>query len=234
MLLEVNRVTRTFVRRKEEFAAVDEVSFHLDAGSFVALVGRSGNGKTTLLNMITGLLRPTDGTVKVNGEDLTQLDDEKLSRLRNRTIGYVTQRETLISGLSVFNNVMLPALMHLERTKKTAGGGEPTREDYEKRAEALLRELQVEDLADSYPRELSGGEIRRVAIARALVMSPKLFIADEPTGDLDADSTKLVMQLLRRTADEGAGVIMVTHDSDAIGYADRVYHMDRGRLLPSA
>lgn len=232
MLLDVNRVTRTFVRRKEEFAAVDEVCLKLDSGSFVALVGRSGNGKTTLLNMITGLLHPTDGTVKVNGEDLSQLDDEKISYLRNRTIGYVTQRETLISSLSVFNNVMLPALIHV-RTKKTRGGNSAALEDFEKRAEHLLGELQVEHLVDSYPKELSGGEIRRVAIARALVMRPQLFLADEPTGDLDTDSTKLVMQLLRRTADEGAAVIMVTHDSDAIGYADRVYTMDRGKLLQS-
>ncbi|MDO5719708.1 MAG: ABC transporter ATP-binding protein [Actinomycetaceae bacterium] len=232
MLLDVNRVTRTFVRRNEEFAAVDEVSFTLDAGSFVALTGRSGNGKTTLLNMITGLLRPTDGTVKINGEDLSQLDDEKISYLRNRTIGYVTQRETLISSLSVFNNVMLPALIH-GRTKKTGNGNGAALEDFEKHAEHLLDELQVDHLGDSYPKELSGGEIRRVAIARALVMGPKLFIADEPTGDLDADSTQLVMQLLRRTADEGAAVLMVTHDNDAIGYADRVYTMDRGKLLQS-
>lgn len=171
MFLDVNRVTRTFVRRNEEFAAVDEVSFQLDSGAFVALAGRSGNGKTTLLNMITGLLRPTDGTVKINGEDLSQLDDEKISYLRNRTIGYVTQRETLISSLSVFNNVMLPALIH-GRTNKTKDGDGVALEDFEKHAEHLLGELQVEHLVDSYPKELSGGEIRRVAIARALVMRP--------------------------------------------------------------
>ncbi|NEG89327.1 ATP-binding cassette domain-containing protein [Bifidobacterium aerophilum] len=257
-VLEIHDLTREFKRRGTPFAAVDHVNLSVDAGRFVAIVGRSGNGKSTLLNLITGLLKPTSGTVSVDGQVVGSLGDRDMARLRNRTIGFVTQSATLLANLTVLDNVILPAVMMgepLAEESSDAGRDDchPTRNGNEsdldmpdviapaeeepahedglaRRARMLLESLQVSDLADCYPKELSGGEMRRVSIARALMNRPKLLIADEPTGDLDADSTAIVMRLLRKTADSGAAVLMVTHDPDALDYVDLTWRMDRGIL----
>ncbi|NEG96167.1 ATP-binding cassette domain-containing protein [Bifidobacterium sp. SMB2] len=279
MLLDVRELTREFVRRGRTFAAVDHVDLQIDDGDFVAIVGRSGNGKSTLLNMICGLLKPSDGTVLVCGRNVAELDDRDLSLLRNRVVGFVTQSQTLLPNLTIVDNVMLPALMFPKepldivsssddgpdaavtvnavsmgessgigktdvadpdmpdvivpmRVEQTGADRSP--DGYERRAMALLADLGIADLAGSYPRELSGGEMRRASIARALMNGPRLLIADEPTGDLDAESTAVVMRLLRSVADSGTAVLMVTHDADAMPYADRIITMDAGRLTESA
>ncbi|PST49881.1 ABC transporter ATP-binding protein [Bifidobacterium callitrichos] len=219
-LLHIEDLTRSFVRRGEPFDAVSHVDLDLASGDFIAIVGRSGNGKSTLINMIAGLVRPSGGFVEVEGRRVADMTDRELSRMRNRTIGFVTQEQTLLGNLPVLDNVILPATFFPD------GPGE----DLMDRALGLLRELGVEDLAGCYPRELSGGEMRRMSIARALIGSPRLIIADEPTGDLDMDSTTTVMRLLRQRADAGVGVLMVTHDPDAVRYADTVYRMDAGVL----
>ncbi|MEQ6143036.1 ABC transporter ATP-binding protein [Bifidobacterium breve] len=294
-LLELVDLTRQFVRRGTPFDAVSHVDLTIDAGEFVAIVGRSGNGKSTLINMVAGLVRPSSGTVRVDGREVTELSDKELSLLRNRTIGFVTQSQTLLGNLTVLDNVILPATMFpdalpfMEAENKddaavqkqnnmaetepcieseadngsasdensTESSTEPdpfmpdviapiTGTDQSlysalgqpdvltERAKHLLTQLGVADLADSYPRELSGGEMRRVSIARALMNQPKLLIADEPTGDLDQESTDIVMQLLRSQADNGTAILMVTHDPDALEYADKVYRMDAGVLSMAA
>ncbi|SDK39528.1 ABC transporter ATP-binding protein [Bifidobacterium breve] len=294
-LLELVDLTRQFVRRGTPFDAVSHVDLTIDAGEFVAIVGRSGNGKSTLINMVAGLVRPSSGTVRVDGREVTELSDKELSLLRNRTIGFVTQSQTLLGNLTVLDNVILPATMFpdalpfMEAENKddaavqkqnnmaetepcieseadngsasdensTESSTEPdpfmpdviapiTGTDQSlysalgqpdvltERAKHLLTQLGVADLADSYPRELSGGEMRRVSIARALMNQPKLLIADEPTGDLDQESTDIVMQLLRSQADNGTAILMVTHDPDALEYADKVYRMDAGVLSTAA
>ncbi|KND53006.1 ABC transporter ATP-binding protein [Bifidobacterium breve] len=294
-LLELVDLTRQFVRRGTPFDAVSHVDLTIDAGEFVAIVGRSGNGKSTLINMVAGLVRPSSGTVHVDGREVTELSDKELSLLRNRTIGFVTQSQTLLGNLTVLDNVILPATMFpdalpfMEAENKddaavqkqnnmaetepcieseadngsasdensTESSTEPdpfmpdviapiTGTDQSlysalgqpdvltERAKHLLTQLGVADLADSYPRELSGGEMRRVSIARALMNQPKLLIADEPTGDLDQESTDIVMQLLRSQADNGTAILMVTHDPDALEYADKVYRMDAGVLSMAA
>lgn len=266
-MLEINDLTREFTRRGTRFAAVDHVSFSMDQGELVAIIGRSGNGKSTLLNLIAGLLKPTSGTVEIDGRNVSKLSDKELSQLRNATLGFVTQGQTLLGNLTVLDNVILPAVL-FGPAKKTvvpddvaapgeadaAGAADSAREQddtdmpdvidddltaehepdaLERRATMLLDRLGVADLSDSYPKELSGGEMRRVSIARALMNGPKLLILDEPTGDLDATSTTMVMRLLRNVADETAAVLIVTHDGDTLPYADRVYDMDAGRLTPA-
>lgn len=294
-LLELVDLTRQFVRRGTPFDAVSHVDLTIDAGEFVAIVGRSGNGKSTLINMVAGLVRPSSGTVHVDGREVTELSDKELSLLRNRTIGFVTQSQTLLGNLTVLDNVILPAtmfpdalpFMEAENTDDAAAQKQNNTAETEpciesmadngsasdenstesstepdpfmpdviapitgtdqslysalgqpdvltERAKHLLTQLGVADLADSYPRELSGGEMRRVSIARALMNQPKLLIADEPTGDLDQESTDIVMQLLRSQADNGTAILMVTHDPDALEYADKVYRMDAGVLSTAA
>lgn len=245
-LLVVDDLTRRFRRRGKDFDAVSHVDLVMDEGDFVAIVGRSGNGKSTLISMIAGLIEPTSGTVRVDGEIVGRMDDRTLSRLRNQTIGFVMQSQTLLSNLTVLDNVVLPATLFDDAAgaagpaaQSVVSGGEAsdampedaiTPDPLNERAMALLERLGVADLAGSYPKELSGGEMRRVSIARALMNGPRLLIADEPTGDLDQESTEVVMNLLRGLADEGTAVLMVTHDSEALGYADYALRMDAGVL----
>ncbi|MBW3080007.1 ABC transporter ATP-binding protein [Bifidobacterium saguinibicoloris] len=228
-LLHVEDLTKCFTRRGEPFDAVSHVSLVVDEGEFVAIVGRSGNGKSTLINMIAGLVRPTSGFAAIDGRDVSKLRDRELSVLRNRTLGFVTQGQTLLPNLTVLDNVVLPATMFPDGATGRSGG----RDDEDAvvgRALGLLRRLGVEDLAGCRPRELSGGEARRVSIARALMNGPRLLIADEPTGDLDQESTGIVMGLLRESADHGTAILMVTHDPDALKAVDRIHRMDAGRL----
>lgn len=280
-LLTLTDLTRQFVRRGTPFDAVSHVNLTVDAGEFIAIVGRSGNGKSTLINMVAGLIRPTSGAVSVAGRNMADLGDKALSVLRNRTIGFVTQSQTLLGNLTVLDNVILPATMfpeplpfaqNAEATDAVAqvdavastdavaqaaatndeaavdlfmpdviapitdrenmpSNTAASRPDlFATRSRMLLTQLGVADLADSYPRELSGGEMRRVSIARALMNQPSLLIADEPTGDLDQESTDIVMRLLRDQVNNGTAILMVTHDPDALEYADRVYRMDAGVL----
>ncbi|PJM77358.1 ABC transporter ATP-binding protein [Bifidobacterium felsineum] len=273
-LLVLCDVTRQFIRRGKPFNAVDHANLIVDEGEFIAVVGRSGNGKSTLINMVTGLIRPTSGSVTVDDCNVAALSDNELSRLRNRTLGFVTQGHTLLGNLTVLDNVILPATMFPDSLPfacddegEVSEEGQSLSDDevsaadsslpdtivpfaYDSgaksadaqniqagqrralisRAQDLLNQLGIADLADSYPRELSGGEMRRVSIARALMNQPKLLIADEPTGDLDQESTDIVMRLLRAQADNGMAILMVTHDPDALAWADTVYRMDAGVL----
>jgi len=246
-LLVVDDLTKRFRRRGREFDAVSHVDLVMDEGDFVAIVGRSGNGKSTLITMIAGLTRPTSGVVRVDGCDIGAMDDATLSGTRNRVIGFVMQSQTLLSNLTVLDNVVLPATLFADSRRQSfdtasgasiadgkiegGQGGEGVVVDpLNERAMALLERLGVADLAGSYPRELSGGEMRRVSIARALMNGPRLLIADEPTGDLDRESTDIVMRLFRSLADAGTAILMVTHDPEALGYADYTLRMDAGVL----
>ena len=218
--LEARGVAKKFFRKTREsaqdFYAVQPMDFSLRAGETVVLKGRSGSGKSTLLNMMAGLLEPSEGSVRFDGTDLYALSDVELSKLRNCSVGVVPQGHTAIHSLTVVQNVMLPHLMYRD------DGG------CEKRALELLAQLGIRNLADSYPSELSGGELRRVSIARALMCEPKVVFADEPTGDLDDENTAVVLQVLRDCADSGAAVMIVTHEQVAESYADRTLRMDAG------
>ncbi len=201
-----------------EFDAVSNVSLELMPGELVVLMGRSGGGKSTLLNMLAGLLEPSEGTVTFEGKNLYAMGDEERSRLRNESFGVMPQGQTPLYSLSVIQNVTLPQLMYREE----AG--------IEGRAMDLLDELGIKPLADAYPEELSGGELRRMAIARALLGKPRILLADEPTGDLDDESTRMVLEKLQAAAQAGAAVLIATHDQATISYADRVLNIDGGVL----
>ena len=239
-VLNLNRVTREFMRRKHRFSAVNNVSFSLNSGDFVAIVGKSGNGKSTLLNLIAGLLKPTYGSVTVLGNKISapELSDGEVSRLRAQNIGFVTQSQTLLPNLTVYDNILLPVQIAKSGGQKSGGqkssdqkGKSTDVEDYySNRALDFCKRLHIEDLLWCYPKELSGGEMRRVMIVRALINNPKLLLLDEPTGDLDPEHTLIVVEMLREAANLGAAVLMVTHDSEAARSADCTYTMDAGSL----
>lgn len=249
-VLKLTRVTREFSRRNHRFSAVNNVSFSLNSGDFVAIVGKSGNGKSTLLNLIAGLLKPTHGSVMVLGEEISaqEFSDAQVSSLRAQNIGFVTQSQTLLPNLTVYNNILLP--VQIAKSGQTKDSEQKSSEQksseqksseqknenanvedyYSNRALDFCKRLHIEDLLWCYPTELSGGEMRRVMIVRALINNPKLLLLDEPTGDLDPEHTRIVMEMLREAANLGAAVLMVTHDSDAACCADRTYTMDCGSL----
>jgi len=213
-------LTRTYGSGALAVHALTDVSFDVRPGELLAIVGRSGSGKTTLLNLIGGLDQPDSGTVQVDGTEVTGLDDEGLSRLRRDSISYVFQTFGLIPALTAAENVGVP--LRLRRTPAVAR---------EKRVALLLDLVGLRDHADQRPSELSGGQQQRVAIARALAGSPRLLVADEPTGQLDAETGLAVMALLRGLVEsEGVTVIVSTHDPVLMALADRVLTISDGRL----
>ena len=266
-ILEVRGLTREFVRRGKPFPAVDDVNLTLDPGEFMAIVGRSGNGKSTLLNLVTGLLKPTSGSILLAGNEVTTLNDKQMSILRNRTIGFVTQIQTLLPNLTAIDNVVLPAVLHRnpsryeteidERTNdaqsqeqtassvvvdglpdviqpastQTASSSQPGH--LTQRAQHLLDQLLVGELATCYPKELSGGEMRRVSIARALMNKPKLLIADEPTTALDVTIQAQILQLLKQlNENEQMNIILITHDLGVVAsLAKRIEVMYGGLIM---
>ena len=221
MELRAEGISRRYFRKSKNtniFLAVKETDFVLPAGQLTEITGRSGSGKTTLLNMLAGLLEPTTGRVLLDGTDLYAMPDPERSRLRNRAFGIIPQGQTGLRSLTALENVLLPSLMYGAKTC--------TEED----AVRLLQRVGIGELRDTYPNEMSGGELRRLAIARALSMEPGVILADEPTGDLDDENTCAVLRLLRELAEEGRAVLLVTHEAEAAGYADRVLTMQDGML----
>ena len=221
-LLTVQGVHRTFGSGPAAVHALRDISFEVEPGTMVALVGRSGSGKTTLLNVIGGLDRADRGEVTVDGIDVTALDEDGLSQLRRERVSYVFQTFGLIPVLSAAENVGVP--LRLARA-------EP--KERERRVELLLELVGLAEHASQRPGELSGGQQQRVAIARALAASPRLLIADEPTGQLDAETGLAVMALIRGIVEsEGVTALVSTHDPVMMALADRVIQIADGQLVP--
>ncbi len=217
-LLITEKLVKEYKRRGRSFRAVNDVDFSIDAGEFVMIEGESGSGKTTFLNLLTGLTAPTSGTVVVEGKDLKDCSDREISRIRNDRIKYIPQGESLLAALTVRENILFPF---------TIGGQS---KPLEERITEVSEMLGITDLLDEYPSELSGGEMRRATIARAVINKPSLIIADEPTGSLDSVNTSKVMDIFRNIASEGTAVIVVTHQRETLGYASRVLSMEKGSL----
>jgi putative ABC transport system ATP-binding protein len=217
-LIVVTSITKIYETPSCTVKALNEASATIDDNEFVLIVGRSGSGKSTLLSVLGGLTKPSDGKVELNGRDIWKMDDTELSKVRSREIGFVFQFPGLMPTLNALENVMLPAMFSDKKT------------DVAKRAEELLISLGLGEKLASYPHQLSGGELKRAAIARALLNDPGIILADEPTGDLDADTEMEIMELFREINKKGKTIIMVTHNPDLSTYATKVYRMTKGKL----
>lgn len=221
MELRAENISQDFLRdsaREGYIVAVAETDLCLSSGTVTAVMGRSGSGKSTLLHIMGGLLPPVTGKVFVGATDLYALPEDARAELRSSSLGIVPQQLMSLRALTVRENVLLSALLY---------GRE---QDVSTHADALMERLGIAHLAHVYPSELSGGELRRMMIARALVGTPQILLLDEPTGDLDAENTQRVLELVRETADAGTGVLLVTHEREAASYADVCYTMAEGRL----
>lgn len=217
-MLRIEQLSKTYIRAKE-FNAVDEINLEINNGEFIAIIGKSGSGKSTLLNIISGILSPTRGKIILDNQEISSLSDDEKSFIRNDSMGFIPQSTVVLSTLNVLDNVCLPFFLSKRE-------GDPIG-----RGKYLLKELGLEHLENSYPRELSGGELRRVTIARALMNYPKIILADEPTSDLDVENTKEVLEILKEINQKNnTTIILVTHDLACLDYADRVYTMSSGKI----
>lgn len=217
-LIEISNVTKTFKRGKQETTVLKGLDLKIYEGEFIMIMGKSGSGKTTLMNIIGFLDRITAGTYHFRGEDVSSLNENKKSDYRNAFFGFVFQHFFLIDSLNVQQNVELPMVykgIHQAKVKK-------------EKAQRYLELVGIGEKMKDKTTELSGGQQQRVAIARALVNDPLLIMADEPTGALDSETGKVIMNTLKQLNEEGKTIVMVTHDSDLTTYASRVIYMKDG------
>jgi len=218
MFLDARQLTKEFSSPTGVIRALNGISFSQRGGEFLAIQGPSGCGKTTLLLTIGGLLRPSGGNVMIDGQDPYVLPPDRRAAFRAQNVGFVFQQFHLVPYLNVVENILAPCL---------AGVGE----GMEQRAWELLRQFQLEDRASHVPAKLSTGERQRTCIARAMLRNPGLILADEPTGNLDANSASIVLDCLRKFTNCGGAVTMVTHEETAAGYADTILRMNAGSIV---
>jgi putative ABC transport system ATP-binding protein len=221
-MIEVKNLVKTFQSGDSRVTATNDISFSVPDGQFASVVGRSGSGKSTLLSLLGALDKPTSGSIVVGGQDVTTMHDHELISYRGRSIGYVFQNYNLVPNLTALENVMLP--MEFAKVPKAARL---------ERAKELLAEVGLEpDQMDRKPGRLSGGQQQRVAIARALANKPSLILADEPTGNLDSATGKMIFDLLHELSrKENTTIIVVTHDLEIAGKTDKTFQLDDGKLV---
>jgi len=224
ILLELNKITKTFEisTEKKDMTVLDDISFQMDLGDSIAVVGPSGSGKSTLLNIIGALDKPTSGDVFFGGENLSKLRDSELSAIRNQDIGFIFQLHHLLPQCTVLENVLIPTIpLRIKKNK----------EEVISRARALLEKVDLKERMDFFPAVLSGGELQRIAVVRALINSPKLILADEPTGSLDKESSENLGRLLvDLNREERVALITVTHSMDLARLMNTVYNLQDGKL----
>lgn len=218
-MIRVENLTKNFVRNKQNFDAVDDVTAEIKKGEFVAVIGHSGSGKTTLFNMIAGLIKPTAGKIFVDGKEFTGLKASEMSAFRNENMGYVLQGQSLLNNFTILDNVCMPAYLSKNKT------------EFREKAMKLLEEIGLAELANDYPSNLSGGEMRRVSIVRAMLNDPKIILADEPTSNLDPENSHKVMQMLRDISNAGTTVLLSTHELEYLDYVDSVIKMEKGKIV---
>ena len=224
MLLELKKITKTFEipGGEREMIVLEDISFQIDQGESMAVVGPSGSGKSTLLNIIGALDRPTSGDVFFAGKNLANLRDSELSAIRNREIGFIFQLHHLLPQCTVLENVLITAIpLGIKKNKN----------EVLERAKTLLEKVALKERMNFFPAVLSGGELQRVAVVRALINSPKLILADEPTGSLDKESSENLGRLLvDLNREEGVSLITVTHSMDLARRMSKVFNLQNGKL----
>lgn len=219
MILSMEGIYKNYLRGKNEVPVLKNITFSVEKGDYLAIMGPSGSGKTTLMNLIGCLDKPTAGTYLLDGRDVSGCKDDELAEIRNKYIGFVFQNFYLLPKMNAVDNVALPLLY--------AGVSKAERTE---RAVEALKKVGLEERMKFLPSQLSGGQCQRIAIARAMVGNPKLLLADEPTGALDTASGEQVMELFERINQEGATVIMITHEQAVADRAHRIYHIRDGML----
>lgn len=222
-LVQVRQVTRRFRKGDQEIVPLRDCELDIEQGEFVSLMGASGSGKSTLLNLIAGIDRPTSGSIVVAGTDIGRLSRTQLAHWRARHVGYIFQMHNLIPVLTAYENIELPLLLlGLSRAERR------------RRVEVAMEAVSLTDRAEHYPRQLSGGQEQRVGIARAIVANPTIVVADEPTGDLDAETGEQILELLQQLNSQlGMTLLMVTHDAQAAQRALRRLRLENGVLIES-
>lgn len=218
-MIRMERISKVYGEARVRVAALHGIDLQVKEGGFVSIMGPSGSGKSTLMNIMGCLDRPTSGSYFLAGEDVAKLDSDELAKIRNRHIGFVFQSFYLLPGFSAKENVELP-MMYAGVKKKVR----------EKRAEELLYMVGLKDRVNHMPGELSGGQRQRVAIARALANSPRLLLADEPTGNLDSKNSFEIMRLIKELNDGGVTVVLITHEKEIAECAKEVLYIRDGRL----
>lgn len=218
-LIEIQDVCKIYNPGENEVRALDHVNVSIDEGEFVAIIGQSGSGKSTLMNMLGCLDVPTSGLYCLHGQDVSELDDNELSDIRNREIGFIFQGFNLIPNLTALENVELPLIYR--------GVGKGKRKELSRTA---LEKVGLANRMEHKPAEMSGGQQQRVAIARAIAQAPPVILADEPTGNLDSHSTQEIMGILKELHEEGRTVILITHDNEIAAQAKRVIKIRDGRI----
>lgn len=222
MLLEINHLEKVFRTRfsKEVTRALQDVDFKVDEKEFIAIMGESGSGKTTLLNILATLEKPTNGSVFLNGQEITKIKESNLADFRLKNLGFVFQDFNLLDTLSVKDNIFLPLVL-----------GRVNYQEMEKRIAVLAPKLHIEELLEKRPFELSGGQKQRVAIGRSLITNPQLLLADEPTAALDYKNSEDILNLFEEINNDGQTLLMVTHSANAASHAKRVLFIKDGRIF---
>ena len=220
-LIEIRQVTKRYRKGNETITPLDAVSLNIEQGEFISLMGASGTGKSTLLNLIASIDSPDSGRIVIDGTDITRLSRTRLAGWRAANMGYIFQTHNLVPVLTACENVELPLLLLPMSSRERR-----------RRIQVALQAVDLLDRASHYPREMSGGQEQRVGIARAIVAHPRVVVADEPTGDLDPDTSDQILDLLRRLNEQlNVTLLMVTHDTDAARIADKQFRLDHGKLV---
>lgn len=215
-IVELKKVSKTYKIGEKEFKALDNIDLSINKGEFVVILGPSGAGKSTLLNLIGGMDSPTKGSIKIDGEEISKYNDSKLSDYRAENIGFIFQFYNILPTLTVLENVDL--------VKEIVKNGTDSKE--------AIKAVGLEKHMNKFPNQLSGGEQQRVSIARAIAKDPKLLLCDEPTGNLDMESTKIVMDTLKQIKEEfKTTIVVVTHNVNILDYFDKVYEIKDGKIL---
>lgn len=218
-ILKVNNLKKTYTSRfgGNQVQALKGVTFSVESGEYVAIMGESGSGKTTLLNILAALDKPTEGSVELDGRNLSDVKEDSLATFRRDNLGFVFQEFNLLDTFSLKDNILLPLVLSGEKNS-----------EMKKRLEAVADSLGITDILGKFPYEVSGGQKQRAAAARAIITSPKLLLADEPTGSLDSQSSSELLRVFSKMNENGQTILMVTHSTDAASHANRVLFIRDG------